>query len=203
MLGVTGATTMTSATGSTTFGVTGAMTLANATCSGTLGVTGATTLSTATCSGTLGVTGKTTMTSATCSTTLGVTGATNLGGALTCTGAATFNSDVTVNGTLNAIGMVWMTGRVGSTGTPLSGEGAAGSYTVARAASQPAGVWRITFPTHPNGNGNYTINVTGIGMFAFVRYTLNPPTSTYFEVVCYNTSMVLTDTPFSFMVLNW
>ena len=110
---------------------------------------------------------------------------------------------MTINGTLNAIGMVWMTGRVGSTGTPLSGQGAAGSYTVARGPSNLAGIWRITFPTHPNGNGNYTVLVTGVGGIAFVRYTLYPPTSTYFEALLYNTSNVLTDNPFSFMVLNW
>ena len=135
------------------------------------------------------MTGKTTMTSATCSTTFGVTGATSLGGALTCTGAATFNSDVTVIGTLSAQGMFWVSGRVSGT-TILSAGGAATTWSVARVSGQAAGVWRITFPAHPSGNGNYTVLVTGFTITAVVRYSV-PPTSTYFEVLTYNTEILV------------
>ena len=142
------------------------------------------------------------MVNAVCNGTLGVSGATTLASTLTCTGTATFNGDVTVFVTVNAMGIYWVSGRVSGT-TVLSSGGAAATWSVARVSGQAAGVWRITFPTHPSGTANYNIIVTGYGVAAYVR-TAYPNTSTYFDVTTYTigTSTII-DGQYSFQVMNW
>ena len=121
-------------------------------------------------------------------------------GSLQCNGDATTTGNLTVGSTLNSDALVWATGKIGSTGAPLT-TGQGGSNWQATRSS--TGIYRITFSTaHPAG-ANYTVQVTAHGMLSYVRYSTNPPTSTYFEVVSYSTSFVLTDAPWSFIVMNW
>ena len=119
-------------------------------------------------------------------------------GSLTCNGDATVTGNLQVNGTLNADSLVWASGRITANGTTSSNTGGT-DWTVSRIST---GIFRITFVTaHPMGS-SYTVLVTAWGALSYVRYSQNPPTSTYFKVVLYTTTVSLVHTPFSFMVMN-
>ena len=119
---------------------------------------------------------------------------------LSVLGALGVTGTLTVSGKVTMPGYMWAAGLVSATGTKITGTGQV-AWTVARTASQAAGVYTITFPTaHPLG-GNYIINVSAQGLWGMLRNTI-VPTSTSFQVVTYTVgTSTAADGIFSFMVL--
>ena len=76
------------------------------------------------------------------------------------TGNATIIRTLEVDGEVNAPGICWVSGRVSSTATPIENSGG-NTSTVVRSPGASAGIYRISFPARPLGNGNYTVLVTG------------------------------------------
>ena len=162
-----------------------------------LNAAGAFTMATLTC------TGLATLGSLTCS------GRSTLG-TLTCNGAVILNAglsegdailsgNVTINGFVDAPGTCWVSGKVSSSGNIL-GHGGANTFTVSRPTGQAAGAFRITFSAAHWIGANYTVLLTGVGVVPVVRTT--NMTSTYFELLLYNSSWTQTDGYFHFMVMN-
>ena len=126
-------------------------------------------------------------------------------GSFQCNGTATTTGNLTVGGVLNPSALVWASGKISSTGAILTSQGGS-TFTCARSAGSPIGVFHITFLTaHPSGGGNYTIHLATQypAVSAMIRSTTVVQTSTGFDVILSGSTWAYVDAVFYFTVMNW
>ena len=101
----------------------------------------------------------------------------------------TVNDNLTVTGNLIVNGSAsiassnpfWIAGFVDGATVTITYQRGLQTATVARVSGQATGVFRITFPTHPNGT-SYVVQLTPNYYGQMRVYETTPVTSTYFDV---------------------
>ena len=111
----------------------------------------------------------------------------NLANQITINDNVTITGNLIVNGT-NNIGSgggssnpFWVTGFVDGSTVMITSQRGQQNATIARVAGQTTGVFRITFPTHPNGT-NYIVQTTPFYWGQMRVWENTPVASTYFDV---------------------